>query len=282
MTSLGSRKVSLIAIMSAVSIVVAYSKGLALASLPGVIEFMTVLIFITGYCFGTLVGGSVGVVALTIYMLIPSPFAHPAAWLFSTSPILLVVMALLGGMFGVGGAYTAKFTKPGREKRFTLTLAVVGLILTFVYDIMSSVGFALAYPAFTTIWQSIIYTFIPLFLPYPPIIHTVTNAIIFALVAPVVITAIKALPSMGEAERTEEPAFSTLRGSNRVETSPFTLKREHVRVLPCHDVSFFQAPCVSASHPQLPAIFLVGVPEPEETFVSADLADLINDSAVVA
>jgi len=59
MASLNSRKVSLIAIMSAVSIVVAYSKGLALASLPGVIEFMTVLIFITGYCFGTLVGGSV-------------------------------------------------------------------------------------------------------------------------------------------------------------------------------------------------------------------------------
>ena len=210
MTSLGSRNVSLIAIMSAVSIVVAYSKGLALASLPGVIEFMTVLIFITGYCFGALVGGSVGAIALTIYMLIPSPFAHPAAWLFNTSPILLVVMALLGGMFGVGGAYTAKFTKPGREKRFTLTLAVVGLILTFVYDIMSSVGFALAYPAFTTIWQSIIYTFIPLFLPYPPIIHTVTNAIVFALVAPVVITAIKALPSMGEAERTEEPELVRL------------------------------------------------------------------------
>jgi hypothetical protein len=169
---------------------------------------MTVLIFITGYCFGALVGGSVGVIALTIYMLIPFPFAHPAAWLFSTSPILLAVMALLGGMFGVGGAYTAKFTKPGREMRFTLTLAVVGLILTFVYDIASSVGFALAYPGFTTIWQSIVYTFIPLFLPYPPIIHTVTNAIIFALVAPVIITAIKALPSMGQVERTEEPALS--------------------------------------------------------------------------
>jgi len=201
MTSIGSRKVSLIAIMSAVSIVVAYSKGLALASLPGVVEFMTVLIFITGYCFGALVGGSVGVIALTIYMLIPAPFAHPAAWLFSTSPILLLVMALLGGMFGVGGAFTAKFTKPGRELRFTLTLAVVGLILTFVYDVVSSVGFALAYPAFTTIWQSIIYTFIPLYLPYPPIIHTVTNAVIFAAVAPVVITAIRALPSMGDRGR---------------------------------------------------------------------------------
>jgi hypothetical protein len=207
MTSLGSRKASLIAMMSAVSILVAYSKGLAIASLPGVVEFMTVLIFITGYCFGALVGGSVGVIALTIYMLIPFPFAHPSAWLFSLSPILLVVMALLGGMFGVGGAYTAKFTKPGRDKRFTFTLAVVGLILTFVFDVMSSVGFALAYPAFTTIWQPIIYTFIPLFQPYPPIIHTVTNAIIFALVAPVIITAIKTLPFMGENETAEEPAL---------------------------------------------------------------------------
>jgi hypothetical protein len=206
MSSLSPRKVYLIVIMSAATIFVAYSKGLALASLPGIVEFMTVLIFITGYCFGALVGGSVGVIALTIYMLIPSPFAHPATWLFSTSPIQLVVMALLGGMFGVGGAYTAKFTRPGREKRFTLTLAVVGLILTFVYDIMSSVGVALAYPAFTTIWQNIIYTFTPLFLPYPPITHTVTNAIIFALVAPVVITAITSLPSKEETEGIEEPA----------------------------------------------------------------------------
>ncbi len=194
MPRLTTRQITLIAAMSAVSIVVAYSKGLALSSLPGVFEFMTVLIFVSGFCFGTTVGGAVGVISLTIYMLIPSPFAHPAAWLFSTSPILLVVMALLGGMFGVAGAFLSKRIESKRTSRFTLTLGIVGLVLTFVYDIMSSVGFAIAYPGWTTIRQALWLTFVPLYYPWPPIVHTASNALIFALVAPVLIIAIKKLP----------------------------------------------------------------------------------------
>jgi uncharacterized membrane protein len=196
MSRISTRQVSLIAVMSAASIVVSYSKGLTVPSLPGVFEFMTVLIFVTGYCFGGLVGASVGVISLAIYMLIPFPFAHPAAWLFSISPVLLVVMALLGGMFGLGGALTSKFMNPRRSVRFTLCLALIGMGLTFVYDIVSSVGFALAYPAFTNVWQSIVLTFVPLYYPWPPIVHTATNAIIFAAVAPVLIVAIKSLPEV--------------------------------------------------------------------------------------
>jgi len=196
MSKLTTRQITLIAVMSAASIVVAYSKGLALSSLPGVFEFMTVLIFVTGFCFGTVVGGAVGVIALTIYMLIPTPFAHPAAWLFNTSPILLAVMALLGGMFGVAGAFAAKRIDVEKNRRFTVTLGVIGLVLTFIYDIMSSVGFALAYPAWTTIGQAIWLTFVPLYYPWPPIIHTFSNSLIFALVAPVLIIAIKNLPEL--------------------------------------------------------------------------------------
>lgn len=196
MSRLTTRQISLIAVMSAASIVVAYSKGFAVSSLPGVFEFMTVLIFVSGFCFGLIVGASVGVMSLAIYMLIPYPFAHPAAWMFSISPILLAVMALLGCMFGVAGAIASKFLQPRRSLRFTLSLTVLGLCLTFVYDIMSSIGFALAYPAFTTILDSLVLTFVPLYYPWPPIIHTVTNAIIFAAVAPVLITAIKALPEI--------------------------------------------------------------------------------------
>lgn len=192
MVSLTTRQISLISIMSAASIAIAYSKDLV-AFIPGV-EFMTVLIFVTGYCFGRVIGFPVGVIALTIYMLIPYPFAHPAAWLFTTSPILLVVMALLGGMYGVAGDLLSRRFTPKRELGYALVMGVAGFVLTFIYDIMSSVGFALAYPAFTTIWQSIVYTFIPLYMPYPPIVHTITNSIIFAVVAPSLIIAIRNLP----------------------------------------------------------------------------------------
>lgn len=197
MPFLTTRQVSLISMMSAATIVVAYSKGFALASMPGVFEFMTVLIFVTGFSFGGLVGASVGVIALVVYMLIPFPFAHPAAWLFSISPVLLAVMALLGGMFGLSGALTSRFIKPQRTVKFSLSMALIGLGLTFIYDITSSIGFALAYPAFASVWQSIILTFVPLYYPWPPIVHTFTNAVIFATVAPVLAVAIRALPEIG-------------------------------------------------------------------------------------
>lgn len=88
--------------LSALTIVVAYAKGVSLA-LPDVVEFMTVMVSVSGYCFGLVVGGFVGFVSLVLYMLIPSPFAHPAAWMFSVSPLLLFVMGLLGMMYGVVG-----------------------------------------------------------------------------------------------------------------------------------------------------------------------------------
>jgi uncharacterized membrane protein len=191
---MNARQVSLIAVMSALSIAIAYSKGLAISSLPGVFEFMTVLIFISGFCFGSLVGVSVGIISLSIYMLVPYPFAHPAAWLYTISLILLLVMVALGALFGLAGALSSKILKPAGWGRFSLSLAIIGFALTLTYDLVSSLGFALAYPAFSDPIQAIYLTFIPLYYPWPPIIHTITNTVIFAVIAPPLIQGIKKLP----------------------------------------------------------------------------------------
>jgi uncharacterized membrane protein len=191
---MNARQVSLIAVMSALSIAIAYSKGLAISSLPGVFEFMTVLIFISGFCFGSLVGVSVGIISLSIYMLVPYPFAHPAAWLYTISPILLLVMVALGALFGLAGTLSSKILKPAGWGRFSLSLAIIGFALTLTYDLVSSLGFALAYPAFSDPIQAIYLTFIPLYYPWPPIIHTITNTVIFAVIAPPLIQGIKKLP----------------------------------------------------------------------------------------
>lgn len=194
--TVNTKQIALTAVMSALAIVVAYSRGLAVSSLPGVFEFMTVLIFISGFCFGGLVGVSVGIISLSIYMLVPYPLAHPAAWLYTISPVLLVVMAGLGALFGLAGAFSSRFLKPTSWGRFSLSLAVVGFTLTLTYDLVSSLGFALAYPAFTDPMQAIYLTFVPLYTPWPPIIHTITNTIIFAVVAPPIIQAVTKLPEM--------------------------------------------------------------------------------------
>jgi len=192
---LEAKKIALTAALSAVTIVIAYARGLSIAYLPGLIEFMTVMIFVSGFCFGWTVGGCVGFISLTIYMLIPYPFAHPAAWLFTISPVLLLVMGALGALFGVVGGVFGRLRNPLKiNVWFIVELAFIGFILTFVYDVFSSIGFYLAYPVYPSVWDAIYMTFIPAFYFYPPIVHTVTNTVVFVVLAPALIHAIQALP----------------------------------------------------------------------------------------
>ncbi len=201
---MNAKQIALVAVMSALAIVVAYSRGLAASSLPGVFEFMTMLIFVAGFCFGAGVGAMVGLVSLTIYMLVPYPLAHPAAWLYTTSPVLLLVMAALGALFGVAGSLSSRVLKPSGWGRFSLSLAAIGFALTFLYDITSSAGFAFAY-GFPLV-ESIYLTFVPLYYAWPPIVHTVTNTLIFAVVAPPLIQGVQRLPEMLNSSKAKQKA----------------------------------------------------------------------------
>jgi hypothetical protein len=111
-------------------------------------------------------------------------------------------MAALGALFGLAGALSFRFLKPAGWGRFSLGLGVIGFALTLTYNIVSSLGFALAYPAFSDPMQAFYLTFVPLYYPWPPIIHTVTNTIIFAVLAPPIIQGIRRLP---ETLNTGEP-----------------------------------------------------------------------------
>ena len=82
---MNTRQLALTSVLSALTVALSYSRGLAAPSLPGVFEFMTVSIFIAGFCFGTRVGGVVGVVSLTVYIL---SFTHWLTRLLgSTQPV---------------------------------------------------------------------------------------------------------------------------------------------------------------------------------------------------
>jgi len=189
------KDLAIASIFSALCIVVGYGRGLAIPIVPGV-EFMSVIIFATGFMFGIAAGALSGAITLTVYMLVPYPFAHPAAWLFTISPLLLAIMAALGAMFGIaGGIIGRRYSSVQVNTKFITVMAIVGFALTFAYDVLSSIGFYVAYPGiYTSIWEAIYLTFIPLWLPYPPIIHTVTNTIVFAIVGPPIVKAISVLP----------------------------------------------------------------------------------------
>jgi len=192
---LSARKLALISLLSSTVVAISYSKVLSVPYLPGAFEFMTVIIFVSGFCFGSTVGAFTGALAETIFTMAPYPLAWPGSWLFATSPILLATMALLGALYGVvGGILGKRWNSNLRVTRsFVLKLGISGFVLTFIYDVLSSVGFYLAYPYYPSVWVAIYTTFIPLFYPYPPIIHTVTNTIIFMIIAPPLILSINRL-----------------------------------------------------------------------------------------
>jgi hypothetical protein len=95
----------------------------------------------------------------------------------------------------VGGVLGRSRNPSKITAKFVAEMAFFGFVLTFAYNILSSVGFYIAYFSCPTVWGSIYMTYVPAYLPYPPIIHTVTNTWVFMLVAPALIFAIRALPS---------------------------------------------------------------------------------------
>lgn len=192
---MNTRQIALISIMTAATATVAFGKGLALSYLPGLVEFTSVIIFVNGFCFGYYVGAAIGALAMILMLIVPAPFAHPAAWIFTISPVLLVVEAALGAMFGVIGSFLGKMWRQRKvDATFIFVMGILGFVTTFIYQILSSVGFFLAYPVYPSVWDAVYFTFIPGFLPYPPIIHAFTNIVVFAIVAPPLILAIRKLP----------------------------------------------------------------------------------------
>jgi len=201
---LKAKDIALISVFSALCVVIGYLKVSSLFSLPNVVEFTAVLVFVSGVMFGWVVGALDGAISVAIITLIPYPLTSPAAFLFVTPPILLAVMIGLGALYGVvGGILGKRYSTKKMSRRMIAELAFLGFLLTFTYDVLGSVGFYLAYSIYySSVWEAILLTFIPtIYMPYPPIIHTFTNTIIFALLIPPLVKAIGRLQGV----KTQEP-----------------------------------------------------------------------------
>jgi len=204
---LEAKDVALISVFSALCVVIGYVKVSSLFSLPNVVEFTAVLVFVSGLMFGWVVGALDGAISVAIITLIPYPLTSPAAFLFVTPPILLAVMIGLGALYGiVGGILGKRYSAKKMSRRMIAELAFLGFVLTFTYDVLGSVGFYLAYSVYyNSVWEAILWTFIPIYMPYPPIIHTFTNTVIFALLVPPLVKAIGRLQGV-KPQETAEPA----------------------------------------------------------------------------
>lgn len=166
-------KIAIIATLAALSIVTNYM-------LIGVsnIKLMDFIVFVGGFCFGTLTGVSIGVLSWLVYgVLNPLGFV-PLVWIATmlSEPIYGVVGGFLGKNLG---------STDFRGERFKLSifLATMGFLPTVIYDLITNVAYASAF-------NSQIIVAILFGAPFA-LTHEVANATIFGVCSVPIITALR-------------------------------------------------------------------------------------------
>jgi uncharacterized membrane protein len=158
-----SRKVSLIAVTVAASL----GSNYALIGFAN-LKIMDLLVFITGFIYGSLIGASVGILIWAIYgVLNPYGFV-PQIW---------VATMLSESVYGIAGGILGKSLSTmdlsSDKTQLSILFGAVGFLLTFLYDLATNIAFALTFniPLIVALITGI---------PFA-IIHQASNAVLFGI-----------------------------------------------------------------------------------------------------
>ncbi|PSN87538.1 hypothetical protein B9Q03_10390 [Candidatus Marsarchaeota G2 archaeon OSP_D] len=175
-----SRKVSLIALLTAVSVATDY----LLVGVPNV-KLMDGLVFLGANLFGFEVGGSVAILSWLVYGTI-NPYGS------ATPGLLLVLMGseTTYALAGWGMRRLNLAVGSGMSRR--VVLGFVGFVCAAIYDFITNVYTGIYFYA-GPIWNRVVYSLI-MGIPFS-IIHEVSDFLVFMLVVPVLISAFTRLGS---------------------------------------------------------------------------------------
>ena len=166
-------KVAIIIFFVALGIVTNY----VLAGVPNLV-LMDFIVFLGGFCFGPVVGASVGILTWAVYGVI-NPYGFiPQVWLatmFSES-----LYGIVGGLLGKN---LASINLDEHRLRSGILFGSFGFILTLSYDIITNIVYAL------TFGVPILVSFLTL-VPFA-IVHELSNVAIFSVGSIPLITAIR-------------------------------------------------------------------------------------------
>lgn len=176
---LSTRQVSVITVMTAVCV----STNYLLIGVVNV-KFMDLIVFVAGFVFGPLVGASVGVLTWLVYgTLNPYGFSLP----------ILAATSIAESLYGVVGGFLGARSPSvvGRGLSANAKFAIIGFILTFVYDLLTNVvsGLTAGIPLTVALIAGI---------PFA-IAHEFSNTAFFFVGASPLVTAIGRLFSEGTA-----------------------------------------------------------------------------------
>jgi len=164
---MNSRRIAIIVTLAGLSVATNY----ALISVPNV-KLMDLIVFVSGFCFGPVVGALTGIVPWTIYgTLNPQGFSLPVwfATMFSES------------IYGLVGALVRRSVNPGEFRgsvswRFNLGIffGLVSVFLTFVYDLITNIVWG--HFSNSNVMFSVVFGFATF-----GIVHMVSNAFFFGV-----------------------------------------------------------------------------------------------------
>ena len=171
--TLTARKLALMGVLVALAI----ALKLPILSVPNV-EFLTFVIFSSGFLLGMVEGMMVGMIAMSIYTTLIAPYGIPpppiaAAQIFS--------MGLIGFCGGIARRLIPVAPEPGARSRpifFVLILGLFALSLTLVYDLLSNLAVAFVVGQF---WPVMIAG-----VPFA-LVHLASNVVIFLVLSPVLL-----------------------------------------------------------------------------------------------
>jgi len=130
-----SRKASLIAVMVATCI----GSNYALIGLAN-FKLMDFLVFVSGFVFGPFIGASVGILVWVVYGVL-NPYGFiPQIW---------IATMLSESIYGFSGGVFAKWITvgdfPSNRVGLRALFGAAGFILTFLYDLITNLVFALTF-----------------------------------------------------------------------------------------------------------------------------------------
>jgi len=160
-----------------VLIALAIVLKLPILSVPNV-EFFTFIVFSSGYLLGMTGGILVGIISISIYTTLITPYGLPPL------PIAFAQIFCMA-LIGFAGGLAFKFNVVPLERNSTLRsffpfliMGIFGLILTIIYDLFTNLATAF-----------VIGQFLPVMVAAVPfaLIHILSNVIIFVVLAPLLL-----------------------------------------------------------------------------------------------
>ena len=168
-------KIAVIATLVALSIATNYM-------LIGIhnIKLMDFIVFVGGFCFGSIAGASIGVLSWLIYGLL-NPYGFvPRIWLATmlAEPVYGIVGGILGKNLGLTNFH-------GQRLKLSIFFATMGFLPTVLYDLITNVAYASFFeePVIAAIFTGA---------PFA-VLHEIANAAIFGMCSVPMIVAIEKL-----------------------------------------------------------------------------------------